>query len=61
MRFDAGVLSQIIHEICIFKDPYSMFILAFWALLLRIHIIGKIFIPSISVFISLHNISLGSM
>lgn len=32
------------HPRLYFQDPYSMFILAFWALLLRIDIIGILFI-----------------
>lgn len=38
-----GCLFQAIRDLY-FQDPYSMFILAFWALLLRIDIIGKAFI-----------------
>lgn len=38
-----GCLFQTIRALY-FQDPYSMFILAFWALLLRIDIIGNAFI-----------------
>lgn len=38
-----GCLFHAIRDLY-FQDPYSMFILAFWALLLRIDIIGILFI-----------------